>query len=76
MQLIINAQSFTVRKWCEKNITLMDDMTKDNYVIPIEEFHNFFVVSYYVTTHKSQCQTYDFKYAIHEVERMSNKMKL
>jgi len=76
-ETIYNCQTFTVKRWCEtlQTITLEDNVFGEEYKIPIQEFHQYFVVAYCVTTHKSQSQTFDFKYAIHEIKRMSNKMK-
>lgn len=46
----------------------------DKIEIPIDSFHNEWVVSYAMTVHKSQSSTFDFKYAIHERYSYTKKM--
>ena len=68
---IVNNQDFIVQAWV--NIYIKDDYD-DIKLIRIDEFQTRFVVAYAMTVHKSQGQTFNFKFAIHEYHKMNNNM--
>ena len=44
-------------------------------MINIDKFQEYFYPAYCITIHKSQGQTYDFPYTIHEWNRLNKKLK-
>ena len=65
---ILNNQSFTVTGWDD---SVIHTCSMD---IRIEDFHKMFVVAYAMTVHKSQGDTFDFKFSIWETAKMDHKM--
>ena len=43
--------------------------------IPIKDFQRLFYVAYCITVHKSQGETYNEPYTIHEFERFDGRLK-
>ena len=70
---VVNNQDFVVVSWDNDNIHVKDDFGEIK-LIKITEFQSRFVVGYAMTVHKSQGATFDFKFAIHEYEKMDNRM--
>jgi ATP-dependent exoDNAse (exonuclease V) alpha subunit len=52
-----------------------DIYTSGDFIVHKNDFQNLFNVSYCITTHKSQGQSYAFDYTIHEWHRFSDCMK-
>jgi ATP-dependent exoDNAse (exonuclease V) alpha subunit len=71
---IANNESFVIK---EVDSDIMKIKGEDNRVMTIstKAFSRLFFVAYAITTHKSQGQTFNHAYTIHEWERFSNKMK-
>ena len=71
----VNNQPFTIKKidYTDKNIIIED---KDIQIpIPIDQFQKMFYVAYCITVHKSQGETYNHAYTIHEFERFNDSLK-
>ena len=54
-------------------IYFMNNERKSN--ILLSKFQEYFYPAYCITIHKSQGQTYNFPYTIHEYERLTKKLK-
>ena len=71
----VNNQPFTIKKidYINKNIIIED---KDIQIpIPIDQFQKMFYVAFCITIHKSQGETYNHAYTIHEFERFNDSLK-
>ena len=73
----VNNQPFTIKKidYINKIIIIED---KDVQIpIPIDQFQKMFYVAFCITIHKSQGETYNHAYTIHEFElnRFSDSLK-
>jgi len=66
---IVNNEEFVVDKWDDEFVYIDNDKK-----IEITKFHSQYVVSYAMTTHKSQGQTFDFKYTIWEYDKFTPRM--
>jgi ATP-dependent exoDNAse (exonuclease V) alpha subunit len=66
----VNNEEFLITKIDGDNIHI-----SDIFIVHKNDFQNYFNVSYCITTHKSQGQTYAFEYTIHEWHRFSDCMK-
>lgn len=56
-------------------IELIDDINGDIVMVSIEDFQKIFYVAFCITVHRSQGQTYDKPYTIHEWYKYDNEMK-
>ena len=72
----VNNQSFTIKKIDQvaKVITLKD-MSDFLIEIKIDQFQQMFYVAFCTTVHKSQGETYNSEYTIHEFERFDERLK-
>ena len=53
----------------------MEGNKTDIIFVPFEDFTKMFYVAYCVTIHKSQGQTYDHSYTIHEWSMLDERLK-
>ena len=70
---LINNEQFIVTKLTENEVYITNE-TK-TLKIDIDKFQEFFYVSYCITIHKSQGQTYNFPYTIHQFNRLDKRLK-
>ena len=74
---IMNNETFTIKKVSEEFITLTS-ADKDSIAcmdIPTEDFTKLFHIAFCITCHKSQGETYNHPYTIHEWNRMDSRLK-
>ena len=71
--LFVNSEKFYVDSIDENNIGLKND--RDKILIPIKRFQRWFHVAYAITSHKSQGQTFNVPYTIHEWSKLNNRCK-
>ena len=69
----VNSEKFTVENVDDDNIILKND-TKE-LTIPTNKFQLWFHVAYCITSHKSQGQTINVPYTIHDWDKMSETCK-
>jgi hypothetical protein len=72
---IFNNETFTIKaiKKTDNMIVVIDDCREQE--VPIPEFTKMFNIAYCITTHKSQGQTIDEPYTIHEFELFDKRLK-
>lgn len=69
---IVNGEMFRIREINkDDNFIIIDNTYKSNIKIPINKFQQLFHVAYCITSHKSQGQTYNKNYTIHDWHLMS-----
>jgi DNA replication protein DnaC len=66
---VVNNQEFVIENFDDEKIYV-----DDGREILIKDFHKNYIVSYAMTVHKSQAQTFDFKYSIWETEKFTDRM--
>ena len=73
---IFNNEKFVVSLINKEEVITLKSLLRPDTKIEIkkEEFNQYFVVAYAMTVHKSQGQTFNFKYMIHETNLMTNRM--
>ena len=76
---IVNNEAFEVIKIENENenegsITLKSKLKNNVIKWSFKDFNKFFVVAHAITVHKSQGQTFNFKFMIHETHLMSKRM--
>jgi ATP-dependent exoDNAse (exonuclease V) alpha subunit len=72
---ICNNETFTIKEIKHtKNIIIIEDVDKKQE-IKFEDFQKLFYVAYCITVHKSQGQSFNHPYTIHEFERFDDRMK-
>ena len=72
---ICNNEKFTIKEIKHtKNIIMIQDEDK-LMEIPFELFQKLFYVAYCITCHKSQGESFDHPYTIHEFEKFDERMK-
>jgi energy-coupling factor transporter ATP-binding protein EcfA2 len=74
---IMNNETFTIKKVSEEFITLTS-ADKDSIAcmdIPTEDFTKLFHIAFCITCHKSQGETYNHPYTIHEWNKMDSRLK-
>ena len=67
---IANNETFDIIQLSESKCVLSGGITID-----IKDFQRLFYVAYAITCHKSQGQTFDHAYTIHEFSRFEDDMK-
>jgi hypothetical protein len=75
---VINSKMYVVLKVNnkEKSITVVDKCNdKNETVIPFSEFQSMFLLGYAITAHKSQGDTLNHPYSIHEFNKMDTRGK-
>ncbi len=72
---IVNNEMFTIKyiSMYERIIRITDG--SKTIEIDIDKFQYLFYVAYAITIHKSQGSTFDFKYSIHEWEKLDETLK-
>ena len=70
---LINNEQFIVTKVSSTMIHFKNDNRE--LMIKLSQFQEYFYPAYCITIHKSQGQTYNFPYTIHEYERLTKKLK-
>jgi hypothetical protein len=69
----VNGEKFIIANINNTGISLKNDRTLID--IPIKNFQRHFHVAYAITSHKSQGQTFNVPYTIHEWSKLSNRCK-
>ena len=69
-----NNETFTIEKVNSEIITIINDEA-ETQDIPVEEFIHLFYIAFCITTHKSQGESYNFPYTIHQWSQFSDRMK-
>ena len=70
---LINNEQFIVTKVTPTMIHFKNN--ERELMIKLSQFQEYFYPAYCITIHKSQGQTYNFPYTIHEYERLTKKLK-
>ena len=70
---LINNEQFIVSKLTPETVYIKNN--EKELEINIDKFQEFFYVAYCITIHKSQGQTYNFPYTIHEFNRLDKKLR-
>jgi ATP-dependent exoDNAse (exonuclease V) alpha subunit len=72
---IYNNETFTIKtiRIKENEITVEDEGRE--HTVPINEFTKIFNIAYCITVHKSQGQTIDEPYSIHEFNQYDERLK-
>jgi ATP-dependent exoDNAse (exonuclease V) alpha subunit len=70
---LINNEQFIISKLTPETVHIENKEKK--IMINIDKFQEYFYPAYCITIHKSQGQTYDFPYTIHEWNRLDKKLK-
>ncbi len=65
---IVNNKIFSIKSIYGRKIEITDG--SKTIEIDIDKFQYLFYVAYAITIHKSQGSTFDFKYSIHEWEKL------
>lgn len=71
---IVNNETYTIDK-IEDNTVYFSNSRVQNLSVKKSIFVNYFYPAYAITIHKSQSQTYDFPFTIHEWERLNDRLK-
>ena len=71
---ICNNDCFTISEIRKDKIIIADD-NNEFIEIPVEKFQYLFNPAYCITVHKSQGQTYNHEYTIHEFSKYDDKLK-
>ena len=70
---LINNEQFIITKLKDSVIYVKNDLKK--LMIDIINFQEYFYPAYCITIHKSQGQTYNFPYTIHQFNRLDKRLK-
>ena len=72
---IYNNETYTIKEIrnLEKVVIVVDDDKEQS--IPIQDFTRNFNVAYCITTHRSQGETFDEPYTIHEFNQFDERLK-
>ena len=70
---ICNNEMFTIQSVSQQSITLANDNAEGE--IEPKEFQKLFYVAYAITIHKSQGQTYNKPYTIHEWSKLDRRLR-
>jgi ATP-dependent exoDNAse (exonuclease V) alpha subunit len=72
---IYNNETFTIKtiRIKENEITVEDEGRE--HTVPINDFTKIFNIAYCITVHKSQGQTFDEAYTIHEFNQYDERLK-
>ena len=70
---LINNEQFYVSKLTDTSVRIKNE--NKTLIIDMDKFQEFFYVAYCITIHKSQGQTFDFPYTIHQWNRLDKKLK-
>jgi len=73
---IVNGEIFRIKEINKDNGCIyIENLYKSNIKIPINKFQQLFHVAYCITSHKSQGQTFNRPYTIHDWDQMSETCK-
>ena len=70
---LVNNEQFVVSKLTADTVYIKNDERELN--IPVQKFQEYFYPAYCITIHKSQGQSYNFPYSIHEWNRLDKRLK-
>jgi hypothetical protein len=71
----VNGESFKIIGYTKKTIKLISELTGIECRVKIKNFQRNMLVSYCITSHRAQGQTFTEPYTIHEWDRLSNRSK-
>jgi ATP-dependent exoDNAse (exonuclease V) alpha subunit len=72
---IFNNEMFVISKISFSNQLIYVKNPRDEMCIPFQCFQNLFYVAFCITIHKSQGQTFDFPYSIHEWDKLNARLR-
>ena len=72
---IYNNETFTIKEIKRKEGEIVVEDEGRERTVPIPEFTKIFNVAYCITVHKSQGQTFDEPYTIHEFNQFDERLK-
>ena len=72
-QHLINNEQFIVSKLTSSSVYVKND--EKELVIDMDKFQEFFYPAYCITIHKSQGQSFNFPYTIHEFNRLNKRLR-
>jgi ATP-dependent exoDNAse (exonuclease V) alpha subunit len=70
---LINNEQFIVNKVTHDMVYFKND--EKDLKISLDKFQEYFYPAYCITIHKSQGQSYNFPYTIHEFNRLDKRLK-
>ena len=73
--VMVNGESFIIESYNEKIIKARSELNYNVLDIDVKDFQRNFLVSYCITSHRAQGQTFNKPYTIHEWSRLSNRSK-
>ena len=74
-QSVFNNEEFEITSIDHKNLVIKAKNARIELDIPFNQFQHIFYVAFALTVHKSQGQTYNFNFAIHQWEQYDDRMK-
>ena len=72
---VFNNEEFEITSIDPKNQIIKAKNARTELEIPFNQFQQIFYVAFALTVHKSQGQTYNFNFAIHQWEQYDDRMK-
>ena len=72
-QNLINNEQFIVSKLTSTTVHIKND--EKELVLDMDKFQEYFYVAYCITIHKSQGQSFNFPYTIHEFNRLNKRLR-
>ena len=73
--VMVNGESFVIVDYNDKIIKAKSDLNNNILDIDVKDFQRNFYVSYCITSHRAQGQTFKVPYTIHEWDRLNNRSK-
>jgi ATP-dependent exoDNAse (exonuclease V) alpha subunit len=71
---VVNNETFVIEA-IKQDIIVIRNTLKEKVEIPINKINRFFYLGFCVTIHKSQGQTFNEPYTIHEFNRLDSRLK-
>jgi hypothetical protein len=72
---MVNGETFIIVDYNDKIIKAKSNLNDNVLDIDVKDFQRNFFVSYYITSHRAQGQTFKEPYTIHEWDRLNNRSK-
>jgi hypothetical protein len=73
--VMVNGESFIIESYNDQIIQARSELTNNVLDIDVKDFQRNFLVSYCITSHRAQGQTFTKPYTIHEWNKLSNRSK-
>ena len=72
---MVNGESFIIVDYNDKIIKAQSTLNNNVLEIEVKDFQRNFFVSYCITSHRAQGQTFTIPYTIHEWSRLNRRSK-